>query len=194
MKKIVLFGDSITAGRFIEAVSPILVDDIKKDITRMHLETVEIINAGSRSADTTEDGLKRLQREVLDEQPDIVTIFFGANDVAEYCLVEVEQYINNLNFMVEQIGHDKVILITPSYMNSDKKVDRPQERLQEYQRRVKQLGRDLSVPVVDLYKAMCSYPGSNEFLQVDGLHFSKVGYELLSALIVQELKSKLKKN
>ncbi len=35
------------------------------------------------------------------------------------------------------------------------------------------------------------YPGVDEFLQEDGLHFSEYGYEFLAALIVREIKGKL---
>ena len=46
MRKIVLFGDSITAGYLDEAVSPVLVDLVKRDIAAMGLEEVAVINAG----------------------------------------------------------------------------------------------------------------------------------------------------
>ena len=81
MRKIVLFGDSITAGYLEEAVSPVLVDLVKRDIAAMGLEEVAVINAGM-PGDTTEDGLKRLNKEVLIEKPDEVVIFFGANDAS----------------------------------------------------------------------------------------------------------------
>ena len=47
----------------------------------MGLEEVAVINAGM-PGDTTEDGLKRLNKEVLIEKPDEVVIFFGANDAS----------------------------------------------------------------------------------------------------------------
>lgn len=46
MRKIVLFGDSITAGYLDEAVSTVLVDLVKRDIAAMGLEEVAVINAG----------------------------------------------------------------------------------------------------------------------------------------------------
>ncbi|MFO0007714.1 MAG: SGNH/GDSL hydrolase family protein, partial [bacterium] len=42
---------------------------------------VAVINAGI-SGNTVADGLARLQRDVLDHQPQIVTISFGLNDLA----------------------------------------------------------------------------------------------------------------
>ncbi|MDP4500308.1 hypothetical protein Q9J91_12815, partial [Enterococcus faecalis] len=55
-----------------------------------------------------------------------------------------------------------------------------------------EVGAAHNLPVIDLYKAMNVYPGTDEYLQADVLHFSQVGYELLGALIVREIKGRLK--
>ena len=39
--------------------------------------------------------------------------------------------------------------------------------------KVAQVGAAHNLPVIDLYKAMTVYPGTDEFLQADGLHFHK---------------------
>ena len=181
MRKIVLFGDSITAGYLEEAVSPVLVDLVKRDIAAMGLEEVAVINAGM-PGDTTEDGLKRLNKEVLIEKPDEVVIFFGANDAS----------LENLETMIHEIGSEKVILITPPYADSGRRPERPQTRIKELVKVAQEVGAAHNLPVIDLYKAMTVYPGTDEFLQADGLHFSQVGYELLGALIVREIKGRLK--
>ena len=86
MIKMVLFGDSITAGY------------TKKEITakltcRMleYFPKADIINAGI-PGETTEDGLKRIEAHVLKYKPDIVVIFFGANDVARHKFVSLDRY------------------------------------------------------------------------------------------------------
>ena len=43
MRKIVLFGDSITAGYLDEAVSPVLVDLVKRDIDAMGLDRKSVV-------------------------------------------------------------------------------------------------------------------------------------------------------
>ena len=186
MRKIVLFGDSITAGYLDEAVSPVLVDLVKRDIDAMGLEEVAVINAGM-PGDTTEDGLKRLNKEVLIEKPDEVVIFFGANDASLDRNITVATFRENLETMIQ-----KVILITPPYADSGRRPERPQTRIKELVKVAQEVGAAHNLPVIDLYKAMTVYPGTDEFLQADGLHFSQVGYELLGALIVREIKGRLK--
>jgi lysophospholipase L1-like esterase len=190
MKKLVLFGDSITAGYGEEAITPILQELIAKGIAAQNLETIEIVNAGM-PGDRTEEGLQRLDKDVLAEKPDIVTIFFGANDTNSDRLVPLEKYAENLETMIEKIGREKVILLTPPYVDCQRKPTRDDARIRTYVERVKVIGANYELPVIDLYQAMVVYPGTDEFLQEDGLHFSKTGYEFLAALIVREIKGRL---
>lgn len=190
MKKLVLFGDSITAGYGEEAITPILQNLITEGLDAQNLEKILIVNAGM-PGDTTDDGMKRLEKEVLAEKPDMVTIFFGANDTNSDNLVPLEKYAENIETMIQKSGKEKIILLTPPYVDCGRKPNREDHRIQEYAERVKVIGGRYEIPVIDLYKAMAAYPGTDEFLQEDGLHFSQVGYELLAALIVREIKGRL---
>ncbi|MBO0422458.1 esterase [Enterococcus plantarum] len=190
MKKIVLFGDSITAGYGEEAITPILQNLITEDLAAQNYEEVMIVNAGM-PGDTTQAAMNRLDKEVVAEQADIVTIFFGANDTNSDNLVPLEKYAENIETMINKIGKEKVILLTPSYVDCARKPTRADDRIREYVERVKVIGAKYEIPVIDLYKAMVVYPGTDEFLQADGLHFSKTGYDLLAALIVREIKGRL---
>lgn len=190
MKKLVLFGDSITAGYGEEAITPILQNLITEGLDTQNLEEILIVNAGI-PGDTTDDGMKRLEKEVLAEKPDMVTIFFGANDTNSDNLVPLEKYAENIEKMITEIGKEKVILLTPPYVDCARKPTRDDDRIRDYVERVKVIGAKYEIPVIDLYKAMVAYPGTDEFLQEDGLHFSQVGYDLLAALIVREIKGRL---
>ncbi|WP_429951064.1 GDSL-type esterase/lipase family protein [Enterococcus sp. AZ101] len=190
MKKIVLFGDSITAGYGEEAITPILQNLITEDLAAQNYEEVIIVNAGM-PGDTTQAAMNRLDKEVVAEQADIVTIFFGANDTNSDNLVPLEKYAENIETMITKIGKEKVILLTPPYVDCARKPTRADDRIREYVERVKVIGAKYEIPVIDLYKAMVVYLGTDEFLQADGLHFSKTGYDLLAALIVREIKGRL---
>ncbi|MGX7150202.1 GDSL-type esterase/lipase family protein [Enterococcus ureasiticus] len=190
MKKIVLFGDSITAGYGEEAITPILQNLITEELAIKNYEEVTIVNAGM-PGDTTQGAMNRLDKEVLAEKADIVTIFFGANDTNSDNLVPLEKYAENIEAMITKIGKEKVILLTPPYVDCARKPTRDDKRIREYAERVKVIGAKYEIPVIDVYKAMVVYPGTDEFLQADGLHFSKTGYDLLAALIVREIKGRL---
>lgn len=71
-KTIIAFGDSLTEGKGAGkelAYPAVLSEKIG----------IQILNKGV-SGDTAEDGLKRLQRDVLDHDPKIVLLGLGAND------------------------------------------------------------------------------------------------------------------
>ncbi|MBP1046629.1 esterase [Enterococcus sp. BWM-S5] len=190
MTKLVLFGDSITAGYLGEAASPVLTNLVKDDLTAQGFTDILIANAGI-PGDTSAGGLKRLERDVLTEKPDYVTIFFGANDCSESYPIDVQAYKENLSQMIEQIGVEKVILFTPPFIDTARQPSRQDEEVQRFVAAAKEVGGKYNVPTVDMYHVLSAYPGVDEFLQADGLHFSEYGYEFLAALIVREIKGKL---
>ncbi|MHC5216674.1 SGNH/GDSL hydrolase family protein [Enterococcus sp. LJL128] len=190
MTKLVLFGDSITAGYLGEAASPILTNLVKAALTAQGFENIMISNAGI-PGDTSSGGVKRLEKDVLAKEPDYVTIFFGANDCSDNYPIDVDKYGENLTEMIEKIGREKVILFTAPFVVSARQPSRQDETVRRFVAKGKEIGEQFAVPTVDMYHALSVYPGTEEFLQDDGLHFSESGYEFLAALIVREIKGKL---
>ena len=191
MEKIVLFGDSITAGYGEEAMSSILQDQIQAAWQKQSLEKIHLINAGMLGH-TTEDARKRVAQDVLVVEPTIVTIFFGANDVASEMLVPLDTYGANLLELIHAIGKEKVLLITPPYIVSARNPSREEQRVKKYVEKVHTIGEQIDIPVIDLYNQMLAQQDPEQLLQVDGLHFSAAGYQLLASLIVEEIKGRLK--
>lgn len=78
--KIVAFGDSVTAGG--EASLPSLIywerwsQQLRDKYSRANIQTVR----SGREGDLTEDGLKRIEADVIEQHPDLVLIAFGLND------------------------------------------------------------------------------------------------------------------
>ena len=103
-KRIVCFGDSITAKGYPEVMAKLLGG-------------VEVVNAGV-GGNTTAMALKRIDKDVLARKPDVVVIFFGTNDsrLAEPQVhVPVAQYEANLVRMIElcEKAGAKVVVCTP---------------------------------------------------------------------------------
>ncbi len=73
---VVAFGDSIGEGYGLDEGWPEMVE---RDLRREYPE-VRIRNAG-RSGDTAGEGLARLERDVLEHEPDLVLVAFGLNDM-----------------------------------------------------------------------------------------------------------------
>lgn len=190
MKKVILFGDSITAGYLAGEVTPLLRDLVEQDLEAQDFTDFEVISAGV-PGETTREGLARIEDHVVKYDPAYVTIFFGINDLATDKLVPIDEYEENLRKMIEMVGAEKVILITPPYVTSKKQPERPVERILAYGEKVHELSKEYDTPIIDMYHHMTLYPGSDEFVQEDGLHFSEWGYEFLAALIINALKVKM---
>src|SRR5699024_4207925 len=106
MTNLVLFGDSITAGITDGYPSPILSNEIRK-----YFPNIAILNRGV-PGDRTDLALSRIQADVIQSSPDIVTIFFGTNDVTDEG-PDYQTFISNIKEMVTLIAIKKCILITP---------------------------------------------------------------------------------
>jgi len=106
----VAFGDSITDGYGVpRGFVSFLAERITDACPGLELTT---INAGS-SGDSTNDAIYRLQRDVLDHDPDLVTINFGVNDAFSW--VSAEKFGSNLSAMVDIIrgnGCTRIILVS----------------------------------------------------------------------------------
>ena len=99
---IVCLGDSITAGYLFQKVRPTeaypallarWIDDA------FPASTCNVIHAGV-GGDTTIGSLRRLQHDVIDHHPDLVTVCLGMND---FLGQEVDEYANNLRSIVEKL-------------------------------------------------------------------------------------------
>jgi hypothetical protein len=126
--KIVAFGDSNTQGCFEVFESDEgkveVVYDSKNAyhaiLSRLLGElfpraAVTVVNAGI-SGDNTEGALKRLERDVLSEKPDLVIVSFGSNDSVVHGPDYVDTYTENLRkifLSAKEIGSEVIFLTAP---------------------------------------------------------------------------------
>ena len=182
--KIVIFGDSITNGYdHVDHSSSLL---LKEAVEKVAQHEVEVILQGV-NGENTADALKRVGK-VLAEQADKVLVFFGANDAANHVPVTPEQFHANLTRIVQQIGTDKAVLLTPPYHNDDCGVDKRSNRFVErFGAETKAVAEQFNLPLIDIYQAMRASEQANAWLQADGFHISTFGYEQLGQVIVKAL-------
>lgn len=104
------FGDSITDGYgVLRGFVSFLSEMISRARPGLELTT---INTGM-SGDNTSDAVYRLKRDVLDHDPDLVTINFGVNDA--FSGISVEKFGSNLQGIVEAIqenGCGRIVLVS----------------------------------------------------------------------------------
>lgn len=186
MIKIAIFGDSITAGWNGQAATNILKRELESALTNQFGLSAEIILFGVPGNDTN-DAIKRIE-PVKSVNADYNIVFFGANDASAHHEVTIADFQVNLDLIIAKLAGE-VILITPPAVNEQQLnvADRNNQNIEAYRAVTLAVAEKHHLPIIDLYQQMIVYPGTNEFLQADGLHFTKVGYELLAFLIAAKV-------
>jgi len=212
--KIVLFGDSITEQSY-EQTRGFGFGAALSDVYRRKLEVVQKGFSGYNTGHALWILPQIIPEPSEASRIELMTVFFGANDAV---LPELPQYIPLAEYrshLKKIFKHDvlkphnpKFILITPppicEYATQAADAEKGKNFVQRLAARTKmyadaavEVGKELGVPTVNLWKACIDYaggwkegepiPGSkpngrNEKLTGlfrDGLHFSPIGYELM---------------
>jgi lysophospholipase L1-like esterase len=210
-KTIVVFGDSTTATR---GKLEIYANCLARELPAKGIKA-EIINAGI-GGNTTQMAVSRLDKDVLQKNPDLVVIQFGINDSAvdvwktppaTESRVSKDNYIQNLEKLVETLKARKcsVILMTPNrmcwtprlkeqYNKPPYSTDDPDGfnvTLREYAQSVRQIAEKHKIPLVDVYAAYSAYGKvenhSVNDLLLDGMHPNDKGQRLVADLLIGEI-------
>lgn len=183
---IIAFGDSITQrGYENDGGWTTLMSD-------WYSRKADFINRGF-SGYNSKWGLEIFEEVVLNNEPDLVLIFFGANDavvpeVAQH--VPLKDYIQIISAMIRTIKvklpHTDIILITPppifepllQIFNKEKGkailIDRSNDNTLEYVKACKNIANEYNIPVVDCWTGMDGMSSTRENFLIDGLHLNKM--------------------
>ncbi|WP_102408014.1 SGNH/GDSL hydrolase family protein [Parabacteroides bouchesdurhonensis] len=165
----------------------------------------EVINRGI-PGNTSAQLLSRIQKDVIDEQPDLVIILVGTNDLLNtQKIVPIETFHRNIETLADTLlKHQiQVVLVSPPtadvvylYQRHDStKFDLPPSQKLELGRDVmKQISKEKNLPFVDLLNFLqcLNIPQHNtdDIIRnitnsnaADGVHFTKKGNELLAYYI-----------
>lgn len=188
---IVCLGDSVTGvyyhtgGR--RAYPEMLEVAIKQALPAAN---VKVINAGI-SGHSTNEGLTRLDRDVLMHKPDLVTISFGLNDMSR---MPEEQFGKNLETLVSRCRDAKaqVVLCTPNSVITTG--GRPIEKLKRYCDVIHATAKTLSVPVCDQFAAGESFRAKDAWafrgLLSDEIHPNMDGHKLMAQELCRTITGK----
>ncbi|MFM9963409.1 MAG: alpha/beta fold hydrolase [Planctomycetaceae bacterium] len=188
---IVCLGDSVTGvyyhtgGR--RAYPEMLEVAIKQAIPNAN---VKVINAGI-SGHSTENGLTRLDRDVLMHKPDLVTISFGLNDLTR--LTE-EQFGKNLETLVGRCrdANAQVVLCTPNSVITTG--GRPIEKVKRYCDVIRATGQSLKLPVCDQFAAGEAFRAKDAWafrcILSDEIHPNMDGHKLMAQELCRTITGK----
>ncbi len=201
MTRIICFGDSITAskglpeGRRWSALLQKRLDEIAPDQYAVH-------NAGV-GGDTTHLGLLRYEADVQPHLPGIVLLEFGFNDgsvpegrhLARVSIPSFRENIAEIVRLVREKG-GKAVLIANHPIRDDSPADQGNgrsytENFRIYQPVIRELAKELDLPLIDLEKEMLDAEVDlGELLAPhDGLHLSLSGQQIYADFIFTRLKS-----
>ena len=187
--KVVCFGDSITKRGYPELMAKEL--------------GVKVVNAGIAGHNSAQ-GLHRIKKDVLDHKPEVVVVFFGTNDIRvdSKKFIPLKKYRENLEKIAKDCreGGAKVIFCTPppinheAYFQRHKKSDYDahgglEQLLESYQKTVRDLGKELAIPVVDLAGELPKQP---QWMHKDGVHPSPKGNQIIADHITGAVRPLLK--
>src|SRR5262249_23961610 len=150
---------------------------------------VKVINAGI-SGETTVQGLKRLERDVLRVKPNLVTIMFGMNDLTRY---PVDAFAANLVEMIDRSRKEgaQVLLCT---QNPALEPGRDPKKLALFSEVIRKVGGDQKVPVVDCHKSYEARRAENalewRLLLSDPVHPNMGGHKVFAEAIAGSILGK----
>ena len=165
----------------------------------------EIINRGI-PGNSSGQLLERIHKDVINEQPDMVIILVGTNDLLNtQKLVSVETFKQNINLLTDSCieHHIPVVLVSPPTVDPIYLYQRhdsvkfgisPIKKLEQGRDAMKQVCKEKDIPFVDLLSFLQYFNiprhNSDDIIinlknsnAVDGVHFTKKGNELLANYI-----------
>jgi len=188
---IVCFGDSVTGvyyhtgGR--RAYTDMLGIALKKTYPKADLT---MINAGI-SGHATTNALERIERDVIERKPTLVTVMFGLNDMTR---VSLEDYRANLNRIIDQCqaAGAEVLLCTPNNVITTS--GRPTEKLVTYCDAIRSVGKDRGIPVCDTYAALEDIRSRDalawRLLMSDEIHPNMDGHKRMAEFLAKSITGK----
>ena len=193
--KILFFGDSITdMGRNRDRDDVYLgngyVFFIAGDIKR-HTPSVEILNRGV-SGDRIVDLYARIKSDVWNEQPDVLSILIGVNDIWHEISskngVELERFIKVYDMLIKDtlkvLPNVKIVLCEPFVLKGELTESHVEEclRVREYANAIKNLAKKYFLeflPLQEDFDSRAEQTCAKDYLY-DGVHPNVLGARLIA--------------
>jgi isoamyl acetate esterase len=200
-EKVVFFGDSITQagarpGGYIERMKEGLA---KKNLASEY----DLLGAGV-GGNKVYDLYLRMDDDVLSQNPDVVFIYIGVNDVWHKTMygtgTDIDKfekfYIAILNKLLDK--HIRVILCTPAVIGEKTDFTNQQDGdLNAYSQVIRNLAQKFHCGLVDLREIFHNYelannPGNKEsgILTLDKVHLNDAGNQLVADKMLEALLNK----
>ncbi|MEI6169203.1 MAG: GDSL-type esterase/lipase family protein [bacterium] len=193
---LVAFGDSITRGY---ANPPgagwveLLPELMKKNGNN---KAINVFNAGG-NGNTSTEGLKRIEADVLAHMPGLVLVEFGGNDsVHDARAVSVDDFERNLTVICEKVrakGGEIILVTFPPVVNEwhSTRADPFYAKwggldkcVEQYRQRTRAVAQRLNCPLFDmdkLLRPLTSGKNRATYLNKDGIHLTPQSNKLVAS-------------
>ena len=190
--RVVFLGDSITAQKLYTRY----VEDY---YTAFHPEwKVSFVNAGV-GGDRSSAAVNRVQKDVIEQKPTVVTICFAMNDAAYRPPVDPEGLktfsdgMKQLISMIRQKTGARIVLLTTTCVDAQKnqKLTGYNDTLAAFVEETKKIGKSEKLPVIDLHHPMLKQlekgqkAGPGFTLIPDAVHPNEAGHMLMALTILK---------
>lgn len=209
MDRIVFAGDSVTDMGSAQPVGEGLFDNLGKSYVRVidnmlaayYPEVfVRVTNSGI-SGNTSRDLIARFDRDVVDLNPDWVSICIGINDVwrqfdspalTDLCVLPDEYEKNVENMILKVKGKVKGIFVLSPYIIEPNTEDMMRKRMDEYVNICKGLAdkhKCIFVNFQEMYSKYCKIRHSS-YIAWDRIHPNQIGATLMAREFLKKCKFK----
>ena len=205
--RIVALGDSITNGAGLAGVTEAdtFRDIVRRELSKRLGSKVEVVNAGV-NGDIVTLAIGRLQVDVLDRKPDIVTVMFGGNEAGFYRpetggfadtpRVGRDEFKAALGKVVDRLRAQgiMVVLMTCPPMTDrywGVRLDAYQKHginflVKDYAQAMRDVAAEKRVELIDVYRSFQQNPSTRDYFP-DGLHPDARGHRVIADLLVRRL-------
>jgi lysophospholipase L1-like esterase len=197
--KVVFFGDSITQMGVNKGGYITLIESLSK--RESPTDRFEWIGAGI-GGNKVYDLYLRMQKDVLDQKPDVVVIYIGVNDIWHKSLAgtgtDADKFEKFYQAIINQLKEQKIniLLCTPAVIGEKTDFSNPQDGdLNEYSKIIRRIATSNQLQLLDLRKTFLEYNlihnkenKDKGILTTDRVHLNAAG----NLLVAEQMWSKLK--
>ena len=209
MDRIVFAGDSVTDMGSAQPVGEGLFDNLGKSYVRVidnmlaayYPEVFLRVTNSGISGNTSKDLIARFDRDVVDLNPDWVSICIGINDVwrqfdspalTDLCVLPDEYEKNVENMILKVKGKVKGIFVLSPYIIEPNTEDMMRKRMDEYVNICKGLAdkhKCIFVNFQEMYSKYCKIRHSS-YIAWDRIHPNQIGATLMAREFLKKCKFK----
>ena len=183
-----VFGDSISTGAEASTLENTYFGRFAREIERQYGVAVEVINA-SVGGDTSEDGLKRMEKDVLGHDFQLVTVAFGMNDQNKYgnvLPITPIKFAQNIEKILSLLSPKvPALLVSPCMPNLNWYYS--SGRMSEYVEQLSRIAKSRELPFADvcaLWKSELESGKTADDLLANGInHPTDYGHYLYSLML-----------